>query len=43
LSSFSKQAKGVSGIEDVARQKAARNVAELLGEELAIALVDKIN
>ena len=43
LSSFSKQAKGVSGLADVARQKAARNVAKLLGEELAIALVDKIN
>lgn len=43
LSSFSKQAKGVSGLQDVARQKAARNVAKLLGEELAVALVDKIN
>ena len=43
LSSFSKQAKGVSGLEDVARQKAARNVAKMLGQELAVALVDKIN
>lgn len=43
LSSFSKQAKGVSGLEEVARQKAARNVAKMLGQELAVALVDKIN
>ena len=42
LSSFSKQAKGVSGLEDVARQKAAREVAKLIGDELAVALVDKI-
>ena len=42
LSSFSKQAKGVSGLADVARQKASREVAKLIGDELAVALVDKI-
>lgn len=42
LSSFSKQAKGVSGVADVARQKAAREVAKLIGDELAVTLVDKI-
>ncbi|WP_430460698.1 LPP20 family lipoprotein [Thalassolituus sp. LLYu03] len=42
LSSFSKQAKGVSGLPEVARQKAAREVATLIGDELAVALVDKI-
>lgn len=42
LSSFSKQARGVSGLPDVARQTATRNVAALLGDELAVALVDKL-
>lgn len=42
LSSFSKQARGVSGLPDVARQTAARNVAKLLSEELAVTLVDKL-
>lgn len=42
LSSFSKQAKGVSGLQDVARQKAARQVAALMADELAATLVDKL-
>lgn len=42
LSSFSKQARGVSGLPEVARQTAARNVAGLLGDELAVTLVDKL-
>jgi len=43
ISSFSKQAKGVSGLESVSRQKAERATAELIGEELAVALVDKLH
>jgi len=42
LSSFSKQAKGVSGLAEVARYKASRAVAGLIGDELAVTLVDKI-
>lgn len=42
LSSFNQTAKGVSGLEDLARQKAAAAVAELLGNELATTLVDKL-
>lgn len=42
LSSFSKQARGVSGIEDVARQTAARNVGQMLSTELAATLVDHL-
>lgn len=42
LSSFSQTAKGVSGIEERARQKAAAAVADQLGQELAATLVDKL-
>lgn len=42
LSSFSKQARGVSGIESVARQTAARNVGQMLSAELAVTLVDHL-
>lgn len=42
LSSFSKQAKGVSGLKYVARQKAARQVGALMADELAATLVDKL-
>ena len=42
LSSFNQTAKGVSGLEDLARQKAASAVAEQLGNELAATLVDKL-
>lgn len=42
LSSFSKQAKGVSGIENVARQKAGQQVAQLLSDELAVTLVQRL-
>lgn len=42
LSSFSKQARGVSGIEAVARQTAARNVGQMLSTELAATLVDHL-
>jgi hypothetical protein len=43
LSTFSKQAKGVSGYADLAQAKAERSVAKVLAAELASALVDKIN
>jgi hypothetical protein len=43
LSTFSKQAKGVSGYPDLAKAKAERSVASVLAAELASALVDKIN
>lgn len=43
LSTFSKQAKGVSGYADLAQAKAERSVANVLAAELASALVDKIN
>jgi hypothetical protein len=43
LSTFSKQAKGVSGYPDLAKAKAERSVAKVLAAELASALVDKIN
>jgi hypothetical protein len=43
LSAFSKQAKGVSGYADLAKAKAERSVAKVLADELASALVDKIN
>jgi hypothetical protein len=43
LSTFSKQAKGVSGYPDLAKVKAERGVAKVLAAELAAALVDKIN
>lgn len=43
LSSFSKQAKGASGYADLAKAKAARNVAKALAAELAVTLVDKID
>lgn len=42
LSSFSKQAKGVSGIDNVARQKAGQQVAQLLSDELAVTLVQRL-
>lgn len=42
LNSFSKQAKGVSGMADVARQKAAREAAAQIAAELAVTLVDKL-
>jgi hypothetical protein len=43
LSTFSKQAKGVSGYAELAKVKAERSVAKMLAVELASALVDKIN
>jgi hypothetical protein len=43
LSTFSKQAKGVSGYADLAKAKAERSVAKVLAAELASALVNKIN
>ncbi len=43
MSSFSKQAKGVSGLPEVARVKAAQAVAALIADELAATLVDKIH
>lgn len=43
LSSFSKQARGVSSLADVARQKAAQAVAKLLAEELAVTLASRLN
>jgi hypothetical protein len=43
LSTFSKQAKGVSGYARLAQAKAERSVAKVLAAELASALVDKIN
>lgn len=42
LSSFNKQAKGVSGIALKARQTAAHNAAKAIADELAVTLVDKI-
>ena len=42
LSSLGETARGVSGVPEVARQKAATAVAELLGNELAETLVDKL-
>jgi len=42
LSSFSKQAKGASGYPALAKAKAERSVANMLANELAIALVDRI-
>lgn len=43
LSTFSKEAKGVSGYPDLAKAKAERNVAKILADELATALVERIN
>lgn len=43
LSSFSKQAKGVSGYDELARAKAERNVASMLSDELAAALIERID
>lgn len=43
LSTFSKQAKGTSGYANLAKAKAEKSVASLLANELAIALVDRIN
>ena len=43
LSTFSKQAKGASGYPDLAKAKAERSVANMLSNELASALVDRIN
>lgn len=42
LSSFSKQAKGVSGYPDLAKAKAERSMANILAAELAVALIDRI-
>lgn len=42
LSSFSKQAKGVSAYPDLAKVKAERNLASILAGELAVALIDRI-
>lgn len=42
LSAFSKQARGVSGMPRVARQHAAQQLAELIAQELAVTLVEKI-
>lgn len=43
LSTFSKQAKGASGYPDLAKAKAERSVANMLANELASALVDRID
>jgi hypothetical protein len=43
LSTFSKQAKGASGYANLAKAKAETNVANMLAQELAAALVDRIN
>lgn len=43
LSTFSKQAKGVSGYPELAKAKAERSVAKVLAAELASALVERIN
>jgi len=43
LSSFSKQAKGASGYPALAKAKAEKSVANMLANELAIALVDRID
>ncbi|MFY9178991.1 MAG: hypothetical protein WAO12_04320 [Venatoribacter sp.] len=42
LASFSKTAKGVSGLEQVALQKAAQEAAKQISTELAISLVDRL-
>lgn len=42
LNSFSSQAKGVSGLENIARQKAAQQLAKVIADELAATLVEKI-
>lgn len=42
LSSFSKQAKGTSGMADVAAQKAAQQLAQIIATELAVTLTEKI-
>ena len=43
LSTFSRQAKGASGYEALAQTKAEKNVAKMLADELAQALVSRIN
>lgn len=43
LSTFSRQAKGASGYEELAQSKAEKSVAKMLADELAQTLVDKIN
>lgn len=43
LSTFSRQAKGASGYESLAQSKAEKSVASMLADELAQALVDKID
>ena len=43
LSTFSKQAKGASGYPELAKTKAEQGVATMLANELASALVDRIN
>lgn len=43
LSTFSEEAKGASGYPELARKKAAKNVAEYVSEELAVTLVERIN
>lgn len=43
LSTFSKQAKGASGYASLAKVKAEKSVARLLANELATALVDRID
>lgn len=43
LSTFSKQAKGVSGYPKLAQTKAEQSVAKMLANELASALVDRID
>ncbi len=43
LSTFSKRAKGASGYPDLAKAKAERSVANMLANELASALVDRID
>lgn len=42
LNSFSKQAKGVSGIADKAKQAALNNIAQVIADELAATLVEKL-
>lgn len=42
LNSFGKQAKGVSGMSDMAKQKAAQALADDLAAELAATLADKL-
>ena len=43
LSTFSKQAKGVSGYPELAKAKAEQSVASMLADELASALVERID